>query len=133
MIDLKAIEERVKEWAKVGELPVFECGECVAADLANQVTALITEVKRLQTYAADKADDLGKAMFQNATLRGEIKRLQAERDAAVADITHDCDTCLYGMRPWDEAPCETCREGEAFGGVKRTDNWEWREIVKGGK
>ena len=44
MIDLKAIEERANEWAKVGELPVFECGECVAADLANQVPYLLAEV-----------------------------------------------------------------------------------------
>lgn len=60
------------------------------------------------------------------TIAAENVRLRAERDKAVEDITHDCDTCLHADCAWDKPPCETCIEGEVLSGIKRTDNWQWR-------
>ena len=84
--EIREIEERANEWARVDELPVFECGECIAADLANQIPALLAE----------------------------IKRLEAERDAAVEDIyilvnQHDkCYLCKHGddMKKCEQRQCD---------------------------
>jgi len=60
--------------------------------------ALQAENERLRKYAADKADENGKVMFQNATLRGGNERLRKERDALLNDIqlldTRGC-LCIY--------------------------------------
>jgi uncharacterized small protein (DUF1192 family)/predicted RNA-binding Zn-ribbon protein involved in translation (DUF1610 family) len=45
---LQAMEERANRWKDVDELPVSECEDCCAADLANDIAALLAEVKRLK-------------------------------------------------------------------------------------
>ena len=67
---------------------------------------------------------------QNAEQAERIKQLEAERDAAVADLAHvkDCDTCKY-----DDAcltgkkDCFGCREKSC---PCMTCQYEWRGVQK---
>jgi hypothetical protein len=78
------------------------------------------------------ANVMANSFTDEAALLAEVKRLRRERDAAVEDITHECDTCKYARFAWDRPPCENCIEGEAINGIKRTDNWEWRTPAEEG-
>lgn len=71
-------------------------------------------------------EDTGLTPEEVNRLLAQLAESQAREQAAVEDITHDCDTCLYAGYAWDEPPCETCIEGEVLSGIKRTDNWQWR-------
>ena len=55
-----------------------------------------------------------------AELRAELKRVKAERDAAMSFIPKTCDTCKYG-----KSPCDWCGydpDGDL--------NWEWNGKAK---
>lgn len=58
-------------------------------------------------------------------LRDENEQLQAERDAAVADIGKGCFSCKHGAKELFEEPCNSCRRA---GGI--TDLWQWRGVQK---
>ena len=67
-----------------------------------------------------------------AELRAELKRVTAERDAAIEDlkILSDCDYCKYDCKNYEEddcrfcsvkkCKCRTCKDGSS---------WEWRGLV----
>ena len=71
--------------------------------------------RTVRSDAADIIDDCNKDLFY---LLGEIERLTAERDAAIADLTmiENCGTCKH------EGICvqETCNSGL----------YEWRGVQK---
>jgi predicted nuclease with TOPRIM domain len=78
---LREIKERVKESDKIR----YELKIKVKRQEVVDIELLIAEVKRLQgevehykNSMLDKAEENGKVMFQNATLRGEVKHLKAE-------------------------------------------------------
>ena len=54
-----------------------------------------------------------------------IQQLEAERDAAVADIGKGCFSCKHGAKELFEEPCNSCRRA---GGI--TDLWQWRGVQK---
>lgn len=66
-------------------------------------------------------------------LQSQLAESQRREKAAVEDITHDCDTCLYADCAWDKPPCETCIEGHVLSSIARTDNWEWRGTQDAGE
>lgn len=67
-----------------------------------------------------------------AELREELKRVTAERDAALADLKYiaSCECCAYGCKNLEVDHCFDCGEKECrcrncLGG----DCWEWRGAV----
>lgn len=62
---------------------------------------------------------------QNAELLKKVEQLEAERDAAVADISRGCYTCRNGGKDIWEEPCDSCRR---TGG--NIDHWQWRGAQK---
>lgn len=61
-------------------------------------------------------------------LESDNARLKAERDAAMGDIVHECETCKYGE---DSPECAHCYGNpEAFDAFEA--RWEWRGPQGGG-
>ena len=94
-------------------------------------------VQELRAEVAELKDQLQNLEYWQrcektiAELREELKRVMAERDAALADLEYTacCETCAQGCdEPGKicyfcdnrECTCKTCAGGE---------NWKWRGIV----
>lgn len=109
-------------------------------ELSAEVERLNSEMQleNTQPKPDDKCREDDGCPTENAVLRREWRKLTAqlasvtaERDAAVADITHGCDTC---------ARCEDCEVGtelecaHCYGNVDawncNEDCWEWRGAGK---
>ena len=79
----------------------------------------------------------GIKMAQNAataieTLRADLARVTAERDAAVDELRGKCSVCSHYTPYHNDGPCASCKfEAACFVPEKATDKWEWRGIREG--
>lgn len=66
------------------------------------------------------------------TLRADLARVTAERDAAVESIPHDCKTCAYHVVFFNGCtPDHDCTNPDG-GCSNNYDRWRWRGIKKEG-
>ena len=73
-------------------------------------------------YQAGRADMMNTV---NA-LEGKIRHLEAERDAAVADIERRCYNCKHWNTELNNCPCSGCYlEASAYYSHAK---WEWRGV-----
>lgn len=62
------------------------------------------------------------------TLRADLARVTAERDAAVESIPHDCKTCAYHLVFFNGCtPDHDCTNPDG-GCSNNYDRWRWRGI-----
>ena len=63
------------------------------------------------------------------TLRADLARVTAERDAAVDELHGKCSACSHYTPYHNDGPCASCKfEVACFVPEKATDKWEWRGI-----
>lgn len=98
-----------------GNCPYFEDPECTTS-VRKDALALIRQLEA-----------------ENAELSGKVGRLEAERDAAVADVKSVCATNYCSGNY-----CEYCKHNESDGQCHHPCvpysselGWEWRGVQKG--
>ena len=79
-----------------------------------------------EAYGSDIEDLLLDAATAIETLRADLARVTAERDAAIADWRGFCAKCAWNKKQYladgkMDDRCKTCRENGKC-------NWEWRGI-----
>ena len=79
--------------------------------------------------ADEKLTNLETADFIES-LAAELEKVKRERDAAVRDIRHDCDTCKHKEACLSNDFCEECGHAESDNtpccSCHNLCNWEWR-------
>ena len=66
------------------------------------------------------------------TLRADLARVTAERDAAVESIPHDCKTCAYHVVFFNGCTTDHDCTNPDGGCSNNYDRWRWRGIKKEG-
>lgn len=99
------------------------CGGCAYLDtrgpcVDHVLPDVLALVEQLQATVSEKEKVI-------AELSGKIGQLEAERDAAVADLQRgfSCFACKNWKRPEKAAVCFQCQYG-------RTRRFEWRGVQK---
>lgn len=100
----------------------------LGADLIEQIAALQSENAELKKRL-DEVNDFEKS--QCAKLLERLSRVEAERDAAISDVPHDCEHCKHAM---GSGACKLLPDGdqfspdytESFDRDGNCDHWEWR-------
>lgn len=121
--------------ATIDAMPTIDPGTLpLVQELQTQVKEQKEQLAHLEYWELDRKQVLKSAAGDRAAvktmqkhcektideLRAELKRVKAERDAAIEDIPKICKTCKYG-----KSPCDWCvydPDGEL--------NWEWRGLVE---
>jgi len=108
-------------------------------DLFNDAVGHLKDATKIAAENKRHRENIKLLKAKNTELSGKIRRLQAERDAALADFklyrernikgecgVYACDLCKRGGRyeDWDENKCPT--------GCTGVSHWEWRGVQKEG-
>lgn len=80
---------------------------------------------------AKEAAELVRALYaERETLRADLARVTAERDAAVESIPHECKTCVHHTVFFNGCtPDHDCTNPDG-GCSNNCDRWKWRGVKK---
>ena len=85
---------------------------------------------RKEAYGSDIEDLLLDAATDIETLRADLARVTAERDAAIKSIPHNCKTCVYHTVFFNGCtPDHDCTNPDG-GCSNNYDRWKWCGIQK---
>lgn len=144
MTDQELIQALTEEFAsRIRELCADDKMDCDQLCAGNILTAkcIVFQVAErhaaLQTENAEKDKEIAKLKYVNISqrrglqqLRDELSLVEAERDAAIEDVPHDCEHCKYAEV---NGACKLLPDGDQFSpdytdGFDRDgncDHWEW--------
>ena len=125
MMDIEKLIEAVK---LCGSTPkVDQCKQCAywsGGDMSKCIPRMTTDAATALQYLSEGADEVNATLqeqiaknvtlqAENTQLRAELEQVKAERDAAIEDLSGQCEYCLKR----DEC---VNRKGPHW------DCWEWR-------
>lgn len=90
---------------------------------------LIEHLRECGAYGFKQEECRGAALAIE-TLRADLARVTAERDAAVESIPHDCKTCAYHVVFFNGCTLDHDCTNPDGGCSNNYDRWRWRGIKK---
>ena len=125
--EIKRLKEHLTSVEQCDIMTLTDCDFCV------NLREIMQENKRLRTELDETSDAETKLQLDNIRLESENKWIKAERDAAVADIPHNCATCIHlqaNDAPRDENGFHICKCGARVSILEiqhaEKCHWEWR-------